>query len=212
MFDASTSPITLHYRPRNRNTYISITREGEVCVRTPMKDERAIRRLLAQKEGWIRTKLASLSQRSQHLHVCGETIRFRGELYRIEQLPVLHKWIENTKNNIDIEKYYSRFYRNEAQLTLPSRVEYYVRKMGLKPSELRFKRMKRRWGSCDSRGIVTLNTLMMQLSYEHIDYIIVHELAHLKHMNHSREFHALVRAHLPHEKELRAQLRALSPF
>jgi hypothetical protein len=51
--------------------------------------------------------------------------------------------------------------------------------------------------------------MMMQLSYEHIDYIIVHELAHLRHMNHSKEFHALVRTTLSNEKELRAALKRI---
>lgn len=212
MFDASVSPITLHHRPRNRNTYISITCEGEVCVRTPLKDERAIRRLLTQKEEWIRAKIRMISEKKISHHVHGETIRFRGELYRITQLPKLHAYVEKSKNSIDIEKYYHRFYREEAVLTLPSRVEHYARKMGLNPSEVRFKKMKRRWGSCDSQGVVTLNTMMMQLSYEHIDYIIVHELAHLRHMNHSKAFHELVRRYLPEEKSLRRELRGIIPL
>ena len=212
MFDAESSPITIHHRPRNRNTYISVTREGEVCVRTPIVIESAVRRLLRQKEGWINEKLQSIRNRENERPSIGETIRFRGELYRIEQFPKLHSQIEQCEKHIDIEKYYHRFYRQEAALTLPSRVEHYARKMGLHPSEIRFKKMKRRWGSCDTLGVVTFNTMMMQLSYEHIDYIIVHELAHLRHMNHSKEFHALVRRYLPLEKELRRQLRQISPL
>lgn len=211
IFCARTSDIVYQYRPRNRNTYITVTKEGEVCVRSPIRDEKKIRELLYKKEEWIRTHLLRMQNRAGEVHRLGETIRFRGENLSLEHFPALKKKLEKCRNSVDIEKYYYRFYRDEAILTLPSRIEHYVRKTGLKPSEIRFKKMRRRWGSCDSKGVVTFNTMMMQLSYEHIDYIVVHELAHLEHMNHSRDFHELVRRFLPEEKRLRRELRAISP-
>ena len=212
MFDANTSAVTILYRPRNRNTYITITHEGEVCVRTPIKNEMKIRDLLRDKQEWIACRLERIEHRTLRSHTFGTSIRFRGDNVSIDNFPKLQKKIEKAEKSIDIEKYYYAFYRDEALLTLPSRVEHYARKTGLRPSEIRFKKMKRRWGSCDSRGIVTLNTLMMQLSYEHIDYIIVHELAHLEHMNHSKAFHELVRRHLPEEKRLRRELKGIIPL
>jgi hypothetical protein len=209
MFDPFTSPISIHYRPRNRNTYITISQRGEVCVRTPIKHESRIRAIIKEREDCIRSILTAILFRQSLSHTLGETIQFRGEIVALAQLSQLHKTVEKAKNSIDIEKYYHKFYKNEAQLTLPSRVGHYARKMGLHPSEIRFKRMRRRWGSCNSEGIVTFNTLMMQLSYEHIDYIIVHELAHLKHMNHSKEFHAVVRSILANERELRRELKSI---
>jgi len=209
MFDASHSPITIHYRPRNRNTYITITHNGEVCVRTPIKDEKRIRLILRERESWIRSKLSAIASSTMTYHTLGESIRFRGECLSITQFTNLSEMVKKAKNSIDIEKYYSSFYKNEAILTLPSRVSHYGRKMDLQPKEIRFKKMRRRWGSCSSEGIVTLNTMMMQLSYTHIDYIIVHELAHLRHMNHSREFHAVVRSVLENERELRRELKQI---
>ncbi len=212
MFDSNTSPITIHYRPRNRNTYITITHNGEVCVRTPIKDEKRIRMILRERESWIRSKLMDIASRTQLEHALGETICFRGECVALAQFPHLIKTLEKAKNSVDIEKYYYRFYKNEALLTLPSRVSHYARKMNLHPKEIRFKKMRRRWGSCSSEGIVTLNTMMMQLTYEQIDYIIVHELAHLRHMNHSKVFHDLVRMYLPHEKSLRNEIKKIRPL
>ena len=209
MFDASTSAIIIEYRPRNRNTYIRITHKGEVCVRSPIKDEKKLRSILREKEGWICSKLSSIANTSLLTHTIGETIRFRGECISVEQLPILFEKIKNAKKSIDIEKYYIDFYRNEAIITLPSRVSHYARKMDLHPKEIRFKKMRRRWGSCNSEGIITLNTMMMQLSYTHIDYIIDHELAHLCHMNHSRDFHSLVRTVFANEKELRRELKQI---
>ncbi|MDD2829500.1 MAG: SprT family zinc-dependent metalloprotease [Sulfuricurvum sp.] len=209
MFDASNSPITIHYRPRNRNTYITITHNGEVCVRTPFKELSRVRRVLREKESWINTKLHEITKRVSYQHTVGETILFRGEVVELERFEFLKKKVEKDQNSVNIEKYYHQFYKNEALLTLPSRINHYSKKIGLVPSEIRYKKMRRRWGSCSSSGIVTFNTMMMKLSYEHIDYIIVHELAHLKHMNHSKEFHGLVRTILTDEKKLRSELKAM---
>jgi predicted metal-dependent hydrolase len=207
MFDAAISEINVLYLPRNRNTYITITHEGEVRVRTPLKDMKRIRNLLKEKEDWINSKLISLQKRSSLTHTLGSTIRFRGEVMNIDSFEILQKKLKKDENNINIEKYYHQFYKNEAILTLPSRINHYAKKMNLHPSEIRYKQLRRRWGSCNSLGTVTFNTMMMQLSYEHIDYIIVHELAHLQHMNHSKEFHDLVRTILENEKQLRKELK-----
>ena len=209
MFNADHSPITIHYRPRNRNTYITITHKGEVCVRTPIKDEHRIRTILREREHWIHSKLIAIASAPLLHHTLGETIRFRGECIPLTQLPNLLESIQKVRSSVNIEKYYNDFYKNEAHLTLPSRVSHYARKMNLHPKEIRFKKMRRRWGSCNSDGIVTLNTMMMQLTYEHIDYIIVHELAHLRHMNHSKDFHDLVRSILGNEKLLRRELKQI---
>lgn len=209
MFDSNTSPITIHYRPRNRNTYITITHNAEVCVRTPIKDEKRIRVMLREKESWIRSKLSAIASSTMTHHTIGKTIRFRGECLPITQFYNLTETLKKAKNTVDIEKYYALFYKNEAHLTLPSRITHYARKLDLHPKEIRFKKMRRRWGSCNSEGIVTFNTMMMQLSYTHIDYIIVHELAHLRYMNHAKEFHALVRTVLENEKTLRRELKQI---
>ncbi len=209
MFDALTSEVTVLFSPRNRNTYITITHEGEVRVRTPLQEVNRIRILLREKEEWINAKLVSLNERSLSAHTLGTNIRFRGEIKNIEHFDFLQKKVKKDEKDINIEKYYHQFYKNEALLTLPSRINHYAKRMNLHPCEIRYKRLRRRWGSCSSAGVVTFNTLMMQLSYEHIDYIIVHELAHLKHMNHSKVFHDLVRSVLNNEKQLRSELKAI---
>jgi len=209
IFNALTSEVNILFAPRNRNTYITITQEGEVRVRTPLKELKRIRNLLKEKESWINSKLTILHERSSRSHILGVTILFRGEIAKLEQFEFLQKKLKKDENSLNIEKYYHQFYKNEAILTLPSRINHYAKKMNLHPSEIHYKRLRRRWGSCNSLGVVTFNTLMMQLSYEHIDYIIVHELAHLQHMNHSKEFHALVRSVLEEEKKLRSELKGI---
>lgn len=102
------------------------------------------------------------------------------------------------------------FYKKMAQQMLPSRIELYSKKMGLEYEKLRFHCAKSRWGSCSSKGVITLNPYMMKLSEEMIDYIIVHELAHLSHMNHSKAFYALVAFHVPEYKRIQKEISTLS--
>ena len=151
-----------------------------------------MRRLLVDRENWINTKLKMLGEVPPS-HILGETILFRGEIISVQQIQKLQKKLEKSQKSTDIKKYYTRFYHDESLLTLPSRIRHYAQKMDLQPSEIRYKSLRRRWGSCDSNGVLTFNVMMMQLSYRHIDYIIVHELAHMRHMNHSKVFHDLVR-------------------
>ena len=202
LFDPLHSSFIHTHVPTNRNTYISITKEGEVRVRTPLRDEQRIRRLLMDRSDWINEKLEILGE-APPSHSLGETILFRGEIIPVQQIPSLHQSLEKSRKSTDLKKYYTRFYHNESLLTLPSRIRHYAKKMDLEPTEIRYKSLRRRWGSCDSNGVLTFNVMMMQLSYRHIDYIIVHELAHMHHMNHSKVFHDLVRTILKDEKLLK---------
>ena len=98
-------------------------------------------------------------------------------------------------------------YIQKAKTLLPERVAYYSRIMGLYPTSLRITGAKTRFGSCSSAGHICFSWRLMQYPPEAIDYVVVHELAHLKHMNHSPAFHALVASVLPDHKERRALLR-----
>ena len=92
---------------------------------------------------------------------------------------------------------------------LPNRVESFAKIMQLKFRELKFKNLKSRWGSCSSQREITLNIQLIKVKKQLIDYVIVHELAHLVHMNHSKEFHSLVNRYLPNSKTLREQLKKI---
>ena len=79
--------------------------------------------------------------------------------------------------------------------------------MGLQVKSIRYTAAKRRWGSMRADGCLRLNAALMHCPMELCDYVIVHELAHLPHPDHSPAFHALVRATLPHADALRARMR-----
>ena len=99
---------------------------------------------------------------------------------------------------------------NLAKEYMKERVEFYAQKMGLIFNELKFRRMKRRWGSCSSKRNITLNLYLFNTSKELIDYVIVHELAHLVQMNHSKKFHKVVEFYMPQAKELEKKLQSFT--
>ena len=90
---------------------------------------------------------------------------------------------------------------------IQDKLVYYSQEMNLEYEKLSFRKMKSRWGSCNSRREITLNKQLSFVNRELVDYVVVHELAHLQHMNHSKAFHSLVESYLPNSKHYRQELK-----
>lgn len=99
-------------------------------------------------------------------------------------------------------------YIRQAKAYLPQRVAYYSEQMGLYPTQVRITGARTRFGSCSSQGHICFSWRLMQYPPEAIDYVVVHELAHLRYMNHGAEFYALIARYLPDWKARRALLQA----
>ena len=99
----------------------------------------------------------------------------------------------------------------KAKNYLPYRLEYYAKKYGYQYDKIRLSHANTRWGSCSSNRTISLNIGLMQVPEPLRDYVIIHELAHLNHMDHSTAFWAEVAAHDPRYKTHRAKLKAFSP-
>ncbi|KZE31651.1 M48 family metallopeptidase [Crenobacter luteus] len=91
----------------------------------------------------------------------------------------------------------ARWLRREAATTLAERVALWSRATGLAPGRLMLSNARRRWGSCAADGTVRLNWRLVQAPVAVVDYVVVHELCHLEHLNHSTAFWSLVASHLP---------------
>jgi predicted metal-dependent hydrolase len=105
-----------------------------------------------------------------------------------------------------------RALKKEAQRLLGSRLDDLAKKNGFNYNQFKVKRLKSRWGSCSSKGDITLNYFLVQLPWDLIDYVIIHELAHTVHHDHSKHFWQLMEKVLPNAKVLRKQIKTYRPI
>ena len=139
--------------------------------------------LVEKKREWIETSIAKLSKNI----INEDEFLYLGERKKIEDFRI---------KNLDL------FYKKEIQKILPAKLEEYSRKMSLFPTSISYRKNKRTWGSCNYKNGLNFNILLMKFPIEVMEYVIVHELAHIKHKNHSKDFWNLVAVYCPNYKEV----------
>ena len=153
-------------------------------------------------------------------YISGETFTFLGRSYALKVVPspnigvaiegdyLVANVILNTP--IAVKTLLEFWYNEQANKILKERFEIRrkeAEKTGLKfVGKLSIKKAKSRWGSCSSRGNIALNPILIHASTECIDYVIWHELCHLKELNHSPKFYKLLASLVPNWKEYKKKL------
>lgn len=94
-----------------------------------------------------------------------------------------------------------------AKRIFPERTAYFAKRMGVDYGRITIREQKTRWGSCSSKGNLNFNWKLVLLDPEILDYVVVHELAHRREMNHSKNFWKIVEAELPDYRERRRRLK-----
>ena len=118
-------------------------------------------------------------------------------------------WIDNAKKRVAIKtqnytpptKEQIEALRKSAEEYIPSRVEYFSDIMNLKPISVKITSAKTRFGSCSGKNRLCFSLYLMQKPLMAVDYVIVHELAHIKYKNHGKHFYLLIEKYMPDYKE-----------
>lgn len=204
-----------------RKTIAIYIRDGVVDVRAPLKMPRSeIDVFVRLKSQWIESKLATssqrLAQRQAFVLGYGDTILYRGQ-----EEPIYAKqgksvgfdnagfYMPPNMTNEQIKATCVKLYRNLANSQLTMRVVHFALQMGLSPTCVKINRATTRWGSCSSRGNLNFSWRLIMAGDDVIDYVVVHELAHLLEMNHSPRFWAIVEGILPDYRQRQARLKQL---
>lgn len=213
-------PYTLT-RSRRRSIGLQISQHG-LRISAPLHTPLAhIDNVLQQKAGWITKKLALWQdKKSLALDWSLETAYpLLGEPWRIAMKPtgelaMIQSFsqelprppaIELTPRQIEI--FVMSWYQQQAIACFQQRIELYAPKLALPTPPFRLSQAKTRWGSCNSRGLITLNWRLIQLPLHLVDYVVAHELAHLIEMNHSKAFWEVVGRVCPGYRVARSMLK-----
>lgn len=214
-------------RKQIKNLHLSVyPPDGLVRASVPEQmREDALRVYLIEKLGWIRKqqeKIRSQERESVREYINRESHYFRGERYLLEiettsqasyieltpQKMVLHMnklASESTRHRLVLD-----FYRSSLKKEIPAIIAAYEPRLGVQVEEFGVKQMKTRWGTCNpDAGRIWINLELAKKPPACLEYIVVHEMAHLIERTHNQRFTELMDAHLPLWRKYREQLNRL---
>jgi hypothetical protein len=205
-------------RSKRKTVSLIITPEARLVVRAPLRTSEAyIEKLVADKKTWIQRKIAEIAGRpapSKKQFVDGEEFLFLGKRYPLKFVDNGFTGIElgehlcvSGKPGLDIHAALTGWYKSQARIIFGERCASCARIVGRTPVSIRISHATRRWGSCSTRGTVCFSWRLVLAPPEIIDYVIVHELVHLIHHNHSKRFWASVGAIMPDYRERKNWLK-----
>lgn len=215
--------VKLYKRRDARSIKISLGRGEEVRVTMPTwVPYRAGLEYLKSKASWIETNRKPVAKL-----VNGTRI---GKAHQLVYQPKHSATVSTRVTQTEVKIYYpvnlahydagiqaaakqasQKALKQEAQNLLPQRLEQLATKHSFTYESVKVKNLRSRWGSCSHQKNIALNIYLMQLPWSLIDYVLLHELTHTKHLNHSPEFWSHLEGCLPGSKALRKELRKYQP-
>jgi predicted metal-dependent hydrolase len=208
--------------PKRRSIGLRIDDHG-LSVSVPLRaSESWLHNVLQEKAHWIVERLArrAANQAAVMRWAEGEHIDYLGELLTLCTTPkpraampqqhgeTLLLPLPNPLDPLAIERAVMRWYRAQALTLCQQRIHHYAALMQLHPSKIMLSSARTQWGSCTSRGTVRINWRLIKLPPHLLDYVVVHELAHLAEMNHSAAFWRVVATACPDYLMRRKELKA----
>jgi predicted metal-dependent hydrolase len=206
-------------RTKRKTIALIVQADGTLLVRAPKHaPKREINALIKKHAAWIEKKQAEARKNQKAFapkkFIEGEFFFFLGEKYPLHFVEKAKKKLfldsdfqmrRSAQNNA--AQIFEQWYKKEARQIFNERVGFYAKKYDFSYEKLKLSSAKRRWGSCSERGNINLTWRLVMMPPEIIDYVIVHELCHLREQNHSKAFWTQVKGILSDYKQRRKWLR-----
>jgi predicted metal-dependent hydrolase len=215
---------TIKYSHR-RSIGIIVTPDDGVIIRAPYRTpSHIIDKFVRSKSVWINRHLENYSgmvRLNRYVQTERKSILLLGKEYKViltlakrnsvilgeDEISVQ---IKNPEDNVSVSKLIDTWYKRMAPKHIISATEEILARYtgyGFSPSSVSVRMMKRRWGSCSNKGKITINSELVKLDDRYLEYVILHELCHLRHHNHSQAYYKLLSEVYPDWKETRKELR-----
>ncbi|MBM65863.1 MAG: hypothetical protein CMH55_06495 [Myxococcales bacterium] len=219
-------------RSKRRSLAVEIHPERGLLVRAPLRmPQKDIDDFLHARRDWIDKHQARIAQervaRGPRNYEAGETFGYLGQQLTISlesggarsRRPTTRREgdrliitlnraqaLSAQERRADLQQSVVAFYRRAAQGDLPPRVAYFCDQLGLPMPAVTIAHQRRRWGSCSTRSGLRLNLRLLLCDEDLVDYVVAHEVCHLREMNHGPRFHHLLETLIPEARRLSRRL------
>lgn len=215
---------TLKRSNKRRSIGLRIDHRG-LTVSMPLRaSEKWLHSVLQEKAHWVVEKLHGWQthqsaetrwQDGELLDYLGEQLTLRVEI-SLSAAPAQQRknelwvFVKNDNEPDKVQQAVTRWYQQEALPLFKQRIDHYAPLLNVSPRAVKLSNAKTQWGCCTARGTVHLNLQLIKLPLHLIDYVVTHELAHLREMNHSAAFWQEVESACPDYLMRRAELKAIA--
>ena len=187
-------------RSKRRTIALEVTRDASLIVRAPYRTSfDFIEKVVFKKRFWIKEKQEIVRDRCKKVipkeFVSGEVFLYLGNMYKLEfiddlDMPIVfNNGFKIARKNYDIAKeILIAWYKAQAYQKISERVNWHSSSSGLRYNKIRISDAQKRWGSCSAKGNLNFSWRLIMAPLRVIDYVVVHELAHLEEKNHSKAF------------------------
>jgi len=209
-FGQDTIPYTIKWSERRKTVSISVDANG-VYVTAPTKTTtEKIKEIVYQKATWIRAQLFHFNEMIDESHhrsfLSGEKLPYLGRQYRLKVfknrnvfqptfkfqqgtfIAMLPPQITEEQHRELLLPLYEQWIKEKGEAFVRNRISRFTLKLQQEPTKIKIKDQQQRWGSCTANGQVLINWRILLAPVSIIDYVLAHELAHLKYMDHSKAF------------------------